>query len=322
MRRMQTSITRRALVAAGSLWPLAVRAVPAPQSGEWTDSQRRRRLPWLLRLPDGPGPWPWVLYSHGLGGSREGGARWGEAWAAGGIAVLHLQHPGSDLAVVRGGLQALRAAASAEQLIARVADLLFAIGETRLRASAGEAPWAQLQADALGVAGHSFGAVSTQALAGERFAGGQAVDEKRPRAFIAFSPSAPIGGGSVQQAFGGISRPFLGVTGSEDGDPFGSYRGGQRRAEVYEGLPPGRRALLWLDGADHSTCGGGRPPGLSTRTLQARSALALRREAAHQALVARVSTLWWQAHLAGDEGAAAALRSLDGLGPGDRWRMD
>jgi len=322
---MQTSISRRSLLAACSLWPLATHALPTPTLGEWTDPARQRRLPWLLRLPDadrGDGPWPCVVYSHGLGGTREGGARWGEAWAAGGIAVLHVQHAGSDLPVLRGGLQALRAAASAEQLVARTGDMQFALGEIARRAEAGEAPWSRLRRGALGLAGHSFGAVTTQALAGERFPYGRAVAEPRPRAFIAFSPSPPPGGRSVQDAFGGITRPFLAVTGSEDGDPFGSYRKGDPRAAVYDGLPPGARALLWLDGADHGTCGGGRPPGLSSRTLQPRSRLTLQREPAHQALAARLSTLWWQAWLAGDEAARAGLRSPEGLGPGDRWRFD
>ena len=194
---MSTPISRRTLLAAGSLWPLGAHALPAPTSAEWTDPARRRRLPWLLRLPSddlGDGPWPCVIYSHGLGGTREGGARWGEAWAAGGIAVLHVQHAGSDLSVLRGGMQALRDAASAQQLVARIGDMQFAIGEIARRAEAGEAPWSRLRRDAIGVAGHSFGAVTTQALAGERFPFGQGVVEPRPRAFIAFSPSSPPGG--------------------------------------------------------------------------------------------------------------------------------
>lgn len=319
---MQNLISRRALIVAGAGWPLSAHAVPASQTGEWTDAQRKRRIPWLLRLPEGDGPVPWVIYSHGLGGSREGGARWGEAWAAGGIAVLHVQHAGSDSGILRGGMQAARDAASAEQLIARVSDVQFALAEVARRAVAGEGAWPHLRRDAIGMAGHSFGAVTTQVLAGERFAGGRAVDEPRLRAFIAFSPSSPLDGRSVSQAFAGVTRPFLGITGSEDGNPLTGSRRGDSRAAVYDGLPPGQRALLWLDGADHASCGGGRPPGLPARALQARGAQALQREPAHQALAARLSTLWWQAHLAGSEPARAALRKVDDLGPGDRWRID
>lgn len=93
-----------------------------------------------------------MLYSHGLGGSRDGGAAWGQAWADAGIAVLHLQHPGSDSDTLRNGLAALRAAASAEQLLARVRDVRFVLDEVERQAAAGVEPWRSLRLDALGLA--------------------------------------------------------------------------------------------------------------------------------------------------------------------------
>jgi dienelactone hydrolase len=321
---MQLSPTRRHLLQALPcllLMPPAL-ALPVPQQGQWLDAARQRPIPWLLRLPQTPGPWPLVVYSHGLGGSRDGGALWGQAWAPAGLAVLHLQHAGSDTDTLRRGLAALRSAASAEQLRQRVLDMQFALDEVLRLAAAGTAPWNALRADAIGVAGHSFGAHTTQALAGQRFPGGLVVNEARPRAFIAFSPSPPAAGrGSVQQAFGGITRPFMAVTGSRDDDPLGGALTGALRAGVYDGLPPGQRALLWLDGADHATCGGGRPQGLPARSLQCRPRISLEREAAHQALVARVSTAWWRAQLLDDATARAALLQPEGLGPGDRLAM-
>ncbi len=69
----------------------------------WTDAARSRTVPLRVRWPDGPGPWPLLLFSHGLGGSRDGGELWGEAWCEAGFVVIHLQHPGSDIAVVVRG---------------------------------------------------------------------------------------------------------------------------------------------------------------------------------------------------------------------------
>lgn len=66
----------------------------------WVDSVRQRELPVRTRWPDAArfaGERPVAIFSHGLGGTVDGGAVWGEAWAAAGFAVLHLQHPGSDL---------------------------------------------------------------------------------------------------------------------------------------------------------------------------------------------------------------------------------
>ena len=295
----------------------------APQDGVWSDSHRSRTVPWRLRLPTQPGPWPLVLYSHGLGGNREGGAVWGQAWAEAGLAVLHLQHPGSDSDTLRNGLAALRAAASAEQLLARVHDVRFAIDEIEGLAQVGAEPWRSLRLDAIGLAGHSFGAQTTQAVAGQRYPVAASVADARLRAFIALSPSLPRNGPLTPvQSFGAIARPFMAITGSLDGDPFGTFDGGASRARVFDGLPPGQRALLWLEGADHMSFGGAsarRVPAFGPFTRHGPAATL---EPMHQALVARVSTLWWRTHLLADADARAALRQPLGLAEQDRITID
>lgn len=50
---------------------------------------------------------------------------------------------------------------------------------------------------------------------------------------------------SLQEQFGRITRPFMTITGSLDGDPFGAYDTGVPRAQVCEGLPPGQRGTGW-----------------------------------------------------------------------------
>ena len=294
-----------------------------PFDSAWTDRARSRSVPWRLRLPSSPAPWPLVLHSHGLGGNREGGAVWGQAWAAAGMAVLHLQHPGSDSDTLRSGMVALRAAASAEQLLARVRDVRFVLDEIERQAAAGAEPWRSMRLDALGLSGHSFGAQTTQAVAGQRFAVTVDAADARLRAFIALSPSSPRDGRmTVPQAFDAIARPFLAVTGSLDGDPFGLYDSGEPRARVFDGLPSGQRALLWLQGADHMSFGGGSARPVPSVGPFRRHGPAASLEPVHRAVVARVTTLWWQAHLLGDSGAHTALRGPLGLGEGDRFRAD
>ena len=327
---------RHCLLCAGAqalgLWmPQAAQASPTVTDGHWIDSARARQLPWRVRLPAGDGPCALVIFSHGLGGSVEAGTVWGQAWSAAGLAVLHLQHPGSDAETLRGGLLRLRAAASGEQLAARVADVRFVLDELQRRAlltsAPTEPPWARLQLTAVGVAGHSFGAHTVQAVAGQRFAASTAFVDTRPRAFIAFSPSQPRGGSalSLAESFGAIRRPFLAITGSEDGDPFGSYDNGTPRAQVFEGLPLGRRALLWLDGADHMSFSGqdlaarGAAPAAGPFRRQGPAA---ERQAEHHALVARITTDWWRSELLDDAQARARLAAPAGLGANDRWRQN
>ncbi len=286
----------------------------------WRDERRDRSLPLRMRWPEGDAPCALIVHSHGLGGSRSGGDVWGEAWRRAGLAVVHVQHPGSDTQVLRAGMAAMRHAASAEQLRERVADVQFLIDEVARRSRAAEPGWARVRLDALGVSGHSFGAHTVQALAGQRYpmAAAHAADP-RCKAFIAFSPSP----GQVADAFAGVTRPFLAITGSHDDDPLRKAVTGEDRARVYDSLPPGRRALLWLAGADHMSFGGNGEQRLRARFGPLRrEPSAADNETQHHALVSAITTLWWRAHLLGDVAAIEALRAPTGLGAGDRWRQD
>jgi dienelactone hydrolase len=293
----------------------------AAQDEAWFDHARNRSLPVRVRWPAGDGPCALIVHSHGLGGNREGGDAWGDAWQQAGFAVLHIQHPGSDTEVLSsGGLRALRAAASAEQLRARAADMRFAVAEIVRRAQQREPGWSRVRQDALGASGHSFGASTVMALAGQRYPASNAgVAEPRFKAFIALSPSP----GNVAGAFAEVRRPMLLVTGSHDSDALGRGVTGADRAGVYDGLRTGARALLWLDGADHMSFGGNAEQRLRARfgPLK-REPVAAEFEAQHHERVAAVTALWWRAHLLGDAAAAASLLAPSGLGAQDRWRSD
>lgn len=299
-------------------------AVPAqPGDFAWTDATRQRRIPLRLRLPDaafGETPCPLVLFSHGLGGDLGAGSLWSEAWAAAGIATLHLQHPGSDRAVLKGGLRALRAAADAEQLQARALDVRFVLDELARRA----AEFTRLRLDRIGMAGHSFGSHTTLAVAGQRFPRGVSLADARPRAFAAFSP-APPAGGDAAAAFASLQRPVLCLTGSLDGNPLGLHRqgdahGGAWRRAVYDALPAGDKAELWLDGADHMSFGG-QVVGEAMARLRERDPRASAQAARHAALIGAVSADWWRAQLLDDPTARARLAAPPaGLQAGDAWR--
>ncbi len=67
-----------------------------------TDTGRQRQIPILVYLPSGTNAAPVVLFSHGLGGNRQGSRYLGEHWAERGYAAVFLQHPGSDDSVWKG----------------------------------------------------------------------------------------------------------------------------------------------------------------------------------------------------------------------------
>jgi predicted dienelactone hydrolase len=266
---------------------------------------------------------PVVLFSHGLGGTVAGGEVWGRAWAAAGLVVVHLQHPGSDLEAVRGAARdftdrpGLRRLTGPAQLLARLEDVVFALDELARRQAAGNGRWARVRADAVGMSGHSFGAHTTLGMAGQRYPGHPGFVEPRLAAFIAFSPTLPAMGDAAQ-AYERLTRPMLCVTGTRDDDVVGVGATPERRIGVFDALPAGRKARLVLEDADHMTFAGqtGRaaeivPRAAVTRELQAR----------HHALVAELTADWWRAQLLDDAEAKARLTQPAGLAAGDRWQM-
>jgi len=96
--------------------PLAVESA----NYDWHDKARGRDVPAKIYYPAaGEGNWPVIIFSHGLGGSREGYAYLGRHWASHGFVCVHLTHVGSDSSVLKtasqpaGAMDALRAAAAA-----------------------------------------------------------------------------------------------------------------------------------------------------------------------------------------------------------------
>jgi dienelactone hydrolase len=287
----------------------------------WRDGPRGRDVPVRITLPDGPakmgGKLPAVIWSPGLGGTRGNAARWAAAWAAAGVAVVRLEHPGSDAAVYRGAATSeeraarVRAGIAPEQLLARIADVGFVADELARRDREGACDLARIDTERLGLAGHSMGAWVVQAMAGQRPDGEHApLIDRRFRAFVAMSSSGPPDTAAARALFGGIGRPLLVITSESDGVPAkaaADYAADQRarRLSLFSGAPAdGRKALLVLDAGDHLLFAG------DTRKPPADVAL--------QERVAQVTTLWWRQWLLGDAKAEQAL-AKPALGKGDQW---
>lgn len=315
-------------LALGALaWPSVPAQTPTVVDETWFDARRQRELPVRIRwpsaaLPVPAGGVPLVLFSHGLGGSRAGGDVWGQAWAAAGFGVLHLQHAGSDIDAVRrvasrfSDQAALRSVGSAQQLLARVRDVVFALDEITRRQQGHEPRWAGVRSDALGLGGHSFGAHTTLGVGGQSYLGHAGFQEPRIAALIALSPTLPAAG-DAEQAFSNIRRPLLCLTGTLDGDVLGNGATPERRRGVFAALPPGHKAQLVLHQADHMTLGG--QTGRAAEVLP-RESVSQDLQPAHHALIAAITTDWWRAHLLGDAGARARLLHPPGLGAQDVWQ--
>jgi predicted dienelactone hydrolase len=143
----------------------------------------------------------------------------------------------------------------------------------------------------IGMSGHSFGAITTQAIAGQDFGAGaraQAIADARPRAFIAFSPSARSGTGP--RTFATIARPFFSVTGTEDGAVgMGLGVAPAQRLVPFGAMPAGDKYLLNLTGADHMIFNGD-----GRRRI---SAVDPARDARQVRLTKATTTAFWLAYL-------------------------
>ena len=313
-------------VALGAASANAQPATAGVEDDTWTDAARKRDVPVRVRWPQADqdnAALPVVLFSHGLGGTRDGGTVWGQAWAAAGFVVVHIQHPGSDLAAVRSTASSfsdkagLRAAAGAAQLLARLQDVVFVLSQIGLRHAARQGRWASARPGAVGMSGHSFGAHTTLGLAGQRYPGFEGISEPRLASFIAFSPTVPAVG-DAQHAFDRLSRPVLTLTGTRDQDVLGNGATPDRRIAVFAALPAGGKAQLVLQDADHMTFGGqtGRAAEIVPRESVTRD-----QQARDHALVASITSDWWRATLLDDAAARARLIEPVGLRAGDRWQQ-
>lgn len=292
----------------------------APASLERTivDSVHGRELPVRVYLPAAAAPAPVILLSHGLGGTRDTCSYLGEHWSARGYVVVAIQHPGSDDAVWReaplGERKAvLERAASGANLRHRIDDVHAVLDElARWNADVANACHTRCDLEHVGMSGHSFGAITTQMVAGQSVPlFGQRARDERIDAALAMSPNCPRGG-DLDKAFGAVAIPWFLMTGTADVSPIGDQDAASR-LRIYPHLPKTiDRYQLVLDGGTH---------GAFTDRLARTSS----RGANHHRAILALSTAFFDAHLRGD---AAAREWLQGAGAraivasGDAWTVD
>lgn len=279
-----------------------------------------REIPVRIFLPADSEPAPVVLFSHGLGGSRETSNFLAAHWASRGYVCVFLQHPGSDVGVWRGknpaaAMEALKSAASARELLVRIGDVKGVLdGLTRLNASTSDKLSGRLNLDRIGMSGHSFGAMTTQAVGGQR--GGRPSmprSEADPRidAALPMSPS-PAKGVDAEFSFGEVGIPWLLMTGTEDGAPSGIVDiEPSDRLKVYPSLPAGEKYELVLDNGEHMAFTEGR------MRFQKSS-----QNPNHHRVILATSTAFWDSTLRGDQAAGKWLRehARTVMEAGDRWQ--
>jgi dienelactone hydrolase len=263
---------------------------------EWHDLDRNRTVPVKIYSPTTTtNALPIIIYSHGLGGSREGYEYLGQCYAAHGYVTVHLQHPGSDEAVWQDAgfgqrMSAMRrAAAQPRHALDRVLDVSFAIDElTRLNAT--NSIWRdKLDLNRIGVAGHSFGAHTTLTIAGAAYAGWseKSLADPRVKAAIPMSAPVPANQSRLDAAFAGVKIPCLHMTGTKDDSPIGDTKAAERRLPFDHCRNSDQYLITFTDG-DHAIFGG------RERRLGGQ------KDAEFQRLICQSSLAFWDAYLRDD----------------------
>jgi dienelactone hydrolase len=238
----------------------------ATESFEWQDQARNRAVPAKLYLPKADSSRakkvPLVVFSHGIGGSREGYKYLGSHLAASGYAVLHLQHVGSDRQVWFGNpfaiVTRLTAAAQASEAVNRVQDFSFALDQL-LASTAGK----RIDAKRIVAAGHSYGANTTMLAAGARVErDGQTIMMRDARVKAAILLSAPpfYGPEDMRAILRDIDVPTLHITATADDIQIPGYHSGVAdRLKVFAAIGNGfdhaggvSKVLAVFKGGSHS----------------------------------------------------------------------
>lgn len=306
-----------------------VRMMPFPREAD--ASRAGRAVPIKVHLPQGDGPFPVVIVSHGAGGNWDTHAGQNQHLASHGYAVLALEHVGSNTERLRRGgprmMQTLMdMIVDREEVLGRPLDVSFAIDRAEDWNRSHPELRGKLDVRHVGLMGHSFGAYTTMVVGGMRPALkwlkparsegdtlGPDLRDRRVSCGVALSPQGVAEPFFVAESFRSLAMPLLGISGTLDrqqGDhlPIG-------RLQAFSVWPEneGRHRFVWMNNARHLDF---------TSAPEQGELVAPSPSRADVQPIARVATLrFFDLHLKRDAGAARAL-SQGGLLPYLRGAVD
>jgi dienelactone hydrolase len=214
------------------------------------------------------GPFPVIIWSHGLGGSVDGAAFLSRFLASHGYIMVHVQHDGTDSTLWEGKeghpwdiIRKMQIPRSAT--LNRFFDVPFLLDRLPEWMAANPPAGEQADLSVIGMSGHSFGALTTQVMGGMMFPDESGklkrFKDDRFTAGILYSPGpiAHLGLDEPDDVYGSIDLPLFHMTGTDDASPVEDWDY-KKRLVVYEHTERAEKHLLVIRDGDHMVFNGSR----------------------------------------------------------------
>jgi pimeloyl-ACP methyl ester carboxylesterase len=277
--------------------------------GAWVDEARDGRVvPYKIYYPVNHDmrDLPLIIWSHGLGGGRDGAAFLARFIASYGYVVIHPQHFGTDTTIWEGKpghpWDVIRKTEITRDVtLDRFYDIPFVLEQLPAFKAENADIGAHMDLENIGICGHSFGALTTQIMAGQTFPDhSDTLIQIKPDVFKAgilysFVPMGHITDAPPEEIFGAMDLPLFFMTGTKDDSPI-SGKDYTYRMPAYDHAGHDKNILMVLKDGDHMVFTGSRGK---------LGAYPKRKE--HEAIIKATSLAYWDAHLKGDKDAAQWL---------------
>ncbi len=214
-------------------------------------------------------PMPTIIWSHGFGGNKDGAAFLSRYLTTFGYNILHITHHGTDSSLWEGKPghpwnHLRKAKVSRHTSLNRFHDVPFVLDAIKKWAKENPEVGELMDLENLGMSGHSFGALTTQIMAGQLTPDKDhnlvSLCEDRFKAGILYSVvpvkhlmSEP----ETIEAYNAITLPLLHMTGTDDGSPIEDF-GYEERLVVYNNTINAPKHLLVKQEGDHMVYNGTR----------------------------------------------------------------
>lgn len=251
---------------------------------------------------------PVIIWSHGLGGSVDGAAFLSRYLASQGYVLVHVQHLGTDSSLWEGKpghpwdiIRNTTIPRSAT--LNRFHDVPFLLDSLPAWIAQHEEVERIANLENLGMSGHSFGALTTQVMAGQMFPDEEGklriFRDPRFRAGILYSPVpiAHLALDDPRDIYGSITLPLLHMTGTDDTSPVEGWDY-TKRLVVKDHADHPEQYLHILDDGDHMVYNGSRGKlGDNPKRDE------------HEAAIKHTAIAFWDAYLKDDDVAKEWLKN-------------